>query len=471
MNQLFLVTLLLAGHHLQKHPKLPTLDAYYGCYVKGSKVGWVHTTAHPQSNDTFVITVEVHNKIVGMGHVSEAARTFDRVYSLKSEELLSLSLVATNETGVIKVVGHRTGAAFELTTNTGDGNRVTTVTVDERLHDMEVDARLAAKGVVGATAQAVNFDPILKKNIHVAYTVKGIEAHGASPRSVHMSILAVETHTTSEEWLDKEGLTSEWQEGVESWRLEPRDTAQRVEVKGDIINDMVVHAPQAIKFVPGVVELKVEFVGMDKDFVPPTSPRQQVVRTSDSVTLTLRRDPMPMRIPISALQIPSDGADEIRKDLRPSTFIESDAKEIIATAKEIVGDENDAFVASNRLLAFVNTTLKSEYVAGYGDALLVLHSKKGDCTEHAVLFVALARAAGIPARVVEGITYVPKANGFGWHAWAELYMNGRWTAVDPTFGQPIADATHIKMSSRDLGMNGDLAQVVGKVSIRQMSFQ
>ena len=39
---------------------------------------------------------------------------------------------------------------------------------------------------------------------------------------------------------------------------------------------------------------------------------------------------------------------------------------------------------------------------GFGSSLTALESLSGDCTEHTVLFIALARAAGIPARICSG---------------------------------------------------------------------
>jgi len=65
----------------------------------------------------------------------------------------------------------------------------------------------------------------------------------------------------------------------------------------------------------------------------------------------------------------------------------------------------------------------------------------------AVLFSALAKIAGIPTRLITGLVYVGGANNvFGYHEWVEVWMGDRWIAMDPTFGQDIADATHIKFT-------------------------
>lgn len=61
-----------------------------------------------------------------------------------------------------------------------------------------------------------------------------------------------------------------------------------------------------------------------------------------------------------------------------------------------------------------------------------LSSRQGDCTEFADLFVALARAADIPARRVSG--YLAHENSVlrpaDYHDWAEFFENGVWRIAD-----------------------------------------
>ena len=97
----------------------------------------------------------------------------------------------------------------------------------------------------------------------------------------------------------------------------------------------------------------------------------------------------------------------------------------------------------------------------------VLELGKGDCTEHALLFTALARAAGIPAGQVHGLVYARTTTAVPalyWHAWVEVQSGDEWIAVDPTFDQPVADPTHIVLGRGTqvdtVGLLGAL-QVVG----------
>lgn len=69
-------------------------------------------------------------------------------------------------------------------------------------------------------------------------------------------------------------------------------------------------------------------------------------------------------------------------------------------------------------------------------ARYALIQQKGDCTEYAMLFTALCRRAGIPARAMGG--YVVSRNAVldpvAYHNWAEFHVNGRWHLADPLTG-------------------------------------
>jgi transglutaminase-like putative cysteine protease len=92
----------------------------------------------------------------------------------------------------------------------------------------------------------------------------------------------------------------------------------------------------------------------------------------------------------------------------------------------------------------------------------VLESRSGDCNEHTQLFVALARAAGIPARAAAGLAHV--GGKFYYHAWPEVFV-GKWVAVDPTFGQFPADAAHLRFVYGGLARQAELLRLMGTLRI------
>jgi len=96
------------------------------------------------------------------------------------------------------------------------------------------------------------------------------------------------------------------------------------------------------------------------------------------------------------------------------------------------------------------------------DALSTLENRMGDCNEHAMLFAAMARSAGIPARVEAGLVYMK--GRFYYHAWNLLFL-GRWVTADALFGQLPADVTHLRLVTGSMQQQLDLVAVIGNITI------
>ncbi|HXU19179.1 MAG TPA: transglutaminase domain-containing protein [Verrucomicrobiae bacterium] len=71
---------------------------------------------------------------------------------------------------------------------------------------------------------------------------------------------------------------------------------------------------------------------------------------------------------------------------------------------------------------------------GHGDAIYACTAKHGNCTDFHSLFIAMARAAGIPARFEIGLPLPPgpaHADITSYHCWAEFYIKGiGWVPID-----------------------------------------
>ena len=104
----------------------------------------------------------------------------------------------------------------------------------------------------------------------------------------------------------------------------------------------------------------------------------------------------------------------------------------------------------------------------------MLRTKVGDCNEHTALYVAMARALGIPARIAVGLVYIHGA--FYYHAWPEVYIDeggkGRargppalWLPVDPTLNQFPADATHLRLARGGLDKQAVILPLIGRLTM------
>jgi transglutaminase-like putative cysteine protease len=147
--------------------------------------------------------------------------------------------------------------------------------------------------------------------------------------------------------------------------------------------------------------------------------------------------------------------------LRPTLAFDSAAASIGSLARRLTAGVTGDRAKANRLVGWVYENLRKELATDLTSASHVLARGHGDCTEHTLLVVALARAAGLPARDVSGLMYLPDSRGFYWHAWAQVAIDGRWVAVDAAWGQPVADPGHLM-----LGVGDDLGYLTALGSIR-----
>ena len=163
---------------------------------------------------------------------------------------------------------------------------------------------------------------------------------------------------------------------------------------------------------------------------------------------------------------PASGTDARAAYLGSTVTVPADARAIGDTATEIVGAVTDPTEQVSLLLRWLQANIRRAPVDAFS-ALDVLAQREAECQGHAYLYAALARALGIPTRVVNGLAYAESAQGFLYHSWAESYLDGGWRAIDPTFGQPAADATHLKLlEGESIAELMPLTEWVGKVQIR-----
>ena len=131
------------------------------------------------------------------------------------------------------------------------------------------------------------------------------------------------------------------------------------------------------------------------------------------------------------------------KNLKESSLYPIEDPAIQEIVEEVVGDVTDDWKKVEILLDYVEHYIVDDYTSNSLSVFEVLLKRKGDCSEHTLLFNTLASAAGIPAREVRGlINYEDRK--FGLHAWNEVLVDGKWRSVDATWGYTATPLTHIK---------------------------
>ena len=163
-------------------------------------------------------------------------------------------------------------------------------------------------------------------------------------------------------------------------------------------------------------------------------------------------------------------------DRNPNNVIQSDYPAIAAKARQVAPDEEDPWLVAVALERSVRDVItRSGYSQAFATAAEVIDTGEGDCTEHAVLLAALARARGIPARLAIGLVYIDQA--FYYHMWTEVHVDGRWIPVDARRAEGGIGAGHLKMAHSNFKNASALTaflpvmQVMGKLKIEVLEVE
>jgi len=113
----------------------------------------------------------------------------------------------------------------------------------------------------------------------------------------------------------------------------------------------------------------------------------------------------------------------------------------------IVGEERNPYLKARRIFEWfdrnVTYTAAPEYSTIRSLSAFCLERRRGDCGIQAMLFIALCRAAGIPARWQSGLTFVP--GRLNMHDWALFKVEPYgWLHADPSRGLRKSDDPEVR---------------------------
>lgn len=184
-----------------------------------------------------------------------------------------------------------------------------------------------------------------------------------------------------------------------------------------------------------------------------TKTPHQTIEQRSANELSIKVEPRRWE-PVEKVVLPINSPDLV-SFLKATGEIRSDAEQVIQQAREIAGDDRDAWSVARKLADWTYNNLEWKFVAR-ADASQTLATREADCSEFSQLYVAMARSLGLPARIVSGLAY--SGSSFGGHAWVEVWI-GKWIELDPTWGTHFVDATHIRNDSGALTTYVALNQV------------
>ncbi|MGD9953486.1 MAG: transglutaminase family protein [Burkholderiales bacterium] len=315
---------------------------------------------------------------------------------------------------------------------------------------------------VGATAHTVVF---VGEAQELAAAEQGILAYersslfeGAAFR-VSTTLLGLETET----WMDAEGrpLLERALHGALISALEEPAAARAYLVEASLSKDEALIDYSLMPSAPvtearRAAALHVELEGVPETLDIPDAAGQRCAR--EGARLVCRID----RREAQAASVSPD----LQRYLRPTLAVPSNERQFVELAESIVGPAPSTDARIARLLAWIDAHIAKEAVDAFS-AADVLRTRRAECQGHAYLFAALARALELPTRVVNGVVYSPEHGGFLYHTWNEVWTgDAGWRAVDATFGQPVADATHVALAiGENAAALAPLAAMVGRARV------
>jgi hypothetical protein len=445
----------------------PKGGEWLGLYLMDKKVGYFFTDVSlvPGRKDQVRSINELVFKATVGKNVSERVHREERIYEAKpGGRLLSFvveqrgdggaqRLEATNSPSGMRVVRKRPGLPDEVLDQPPSAEKV------EDADQARVALYRKAK-VEGRITDGTDLE-----NYKVTTTFHPPEERLV--RGVKVRLGKAETISEKEKvpvvaYVNEEGEMVEVDFGqTMKARLEPESVAKKldvVEVFGLTRIVLPRELPPEARGVPGRAVMVM--TGLPEKFQQETY-RQKYVKLPDGrVEVTLLANfPKPENLKPLPVADPEGG-----ENLKSTIIVERDNPEIRKLAAKLVGQEKDAYAAAKKIVTWVATNLTKDYGASADRASDVLRQMKGDCTEHSLLAVALLRASGIPARRVDGVVYMvneDKVPAFYWHEWVEAYV-GEWTQLDPTFNQPVADATHFGVGMEG---NAEITPLIGQLRV------
>jgi transglutaminase-like putative cysteine protease len=126
---------------------------------------------------------------------------------------------------------------------------------------------------------------------------------------------------------------------------------------------------------------------------------------------------------------------DLQRYLAPERMVPDDERFRTIAAKILDGKQGDLMRARAIYDHVIDEMRYMKHGSGWGrgDAIHACDIGTGNCTDYHAYFIALARAAGIPARFAIGASIPSERDAgriAGYHCWAEFHAEGQWWPVD-----------------------------------------
>jgi hypothetical protein len=246
------------------------------------------------------------------------------------------------------------------------------------------------------------------------------------------------------------------------------DEIRKIEVPEDgidLINASRIKTPFPIKDPDQVSAMSIRMKGVEKNDIY-TDNDLQTFEDSDSDELILnikQKDYQKIIESLKEEQVPFKADESLKEYLREEALIQSNNENIRNKSLIITKNAKNRWQAAEMIANWLYKNIIKTMRVTIPSAIEVFNSMKGDCNEHSTLFAAMARSIGLPAKICAGLVY--QDDGFYYHAWNEVYIDGQWLPIDATLNRIYMDAAHIKLAEGSLDSQTDIVNMIGTLDV------
>ncbi|MES2459769.1 MAG: transglutaminase domain-containing protein [Armatimonadota bacterium] len=465
----------------------PAAEAFYGVYLKGAKIGSViigrqdnpPTKAQPGGTVRTQSVLKMDLRV--MGSNAQLTSTSVSLSDGKSGRPLTQFSQTEGAGRLTKTTATYTDKSVSYVTRVGANEKKGTLTLKQ------------GEAFLFDSSSAAVFKPKvgteIKGKVFVAETLslsdatvkivsrEPIDISGQSV-SAYKVVQSGSSSGTTISYLNDVGdlLRSDAPLGMQI-RKEPKDIALAAPAVGDAVPDLVsivaiTPTGATIASPRTATAAKYTLSGVTRPLPASDSVQSAAPGAAEgTVTVTVTARPLPASGAERFTQ-QADVPAALRPYLASTVYVPAETETFRSLARQIIGSENDSARAAGKIAAWVSRTVKPDTgIVAIRSADDVLKDPRGVCRDYTTLFTAIARAAGLPTKQCVGVVF---ADGkFLYHAWPEVWVGAGdstdlaagWVALEPTFGAPFADATHIKLAEGEITDVARIAADVGSYQI------
>jgi len=460
-------------------------------YIQGNRIGYAHTTVTNtvhQGRKALRVEQVNHLVVVRSGQRTEQEIRTSSVETVAGE-LIEFSTETIQGTAPVRTVGRVVGDRLELATASQCKRVLTSIPWSkDYAGPYAVELSLLRQPMQPGQQRTIQaLDPVLTQVVAHQMTAKDYEPVkllGGTHQLLRIeNVMRLGNGQTLPMvvWSDRTGdvlKTRMEAMGIETHRATKVQALEETDIGNlDFITDLAVKIDRPLPEAHSTkrIRYRVHLDGGDPAGVFVSGPSQRL-KSIDPHTAELTvyaiRPGLPGGNPDASDDRPTDA------DRQPNNMVQSDDERIVAMAQAAVGDQRDPWQMARTLERYVYDFIQEVgFSQAFATAAEVAENPSGDCTEHAVLLTALARACGIPARAAVGLVYMQGKQSFGYHMWTEMYLAGRWIPLDATLARGGIGAAHLKLADSHLKGSSayssflPVVQVIGRLKIEVLEVE